>query len=150
MLFSSDLPIKFSWQQAAKFVLSYDGANPASLWLLMHFICWDIDIVHHTDAQLVNADYCSRQGVEWIWPIATQLPRIFDEDTHHKPVAYRVTYAFYQHALLPQSKISSNRRSHQCYQRVSCSNNPDQHCCTSWFWLHTSVTHARPFQATNW
>jgi hypothetical protein len=31
---------------AAKFVLSYDGVNPAILCLQMRLICWDVDIVH--------------------------------------------------------------------------------------------------------
>jgi hypothetical protein len=31
---------------AAKFVLSYDGANPAILRLQMRLMCWDVNIVH--------------------------------------------------------------------------------------------------------
>ncbi len=28
---------------AAKFVLSYDGTNPAFIWLQMHLMCWDVN-----------------------------------------------------------------------------------------------------------
>jgi hypothetical protein len=42
---------------AAKFVLSYDGANPAILRLQMHLMCWDVDIVHQPDVELVDNDY---------------------------------------------------------------------------------------------
>ncbi len=31
---------------AAKFMLSYDGTNPAILRLQMRLMCWDVDIVH--------------------------------------------------------------------------------------------------------
>jgi hypothetical protein len=44
---------------AAKFVLSYDGANPAILRLQMRLMCWDLDIVQRPDSQLVNVDYWS-------------------------------------------------------------------------------------------
>jgi hypothetical protein len=29
-----------------KFILSYDGTNPAILCLQMRLMCWDVDIVH--------------------------------------------------------------------------------------------------------
>jgi hypothetical protein len=48
---------------AAKFFLSSDGGNPAILCLQMRLMCWDIDIVHHPDVKLVDADYCSWLGV---------------------------------------------------------------------------------------
>jgi hypothetical protein len=44
----------------AKFILSYDGLNPAILRLQMHLMCWDVDIVHRTNKFLVDADYWSR------------------------------------------------------------------------------------------
>jgi hypothetical protein len=46
----------------AKFVLSYESAIPAILWLQMRLMCWDVNIVHRPDSQLVNADYWSRLG----------------------------------------------------------------------------------------
>jgi hypothetical protein len=49
---------------AIKFILSYDGKNPAILRLQMRFICWDMDIVHRNDTFLVDADYWSRLGVD--------------------------------------------------------------------------------------
>ncbi len=52
---------------AAKFVLSYDGANPAILRLQMHLMCWDVDIVHRPDVKLVDADYWARLGVDIIY-----------------------------------------------------------------------------------
>ena len=43
-------------------MLSYDGRNPAILCLQMHFMCWDMDIDHHNDDFLADADYFSRLG----------------------------------------------------------------------------------------
>ncbi len=45
---------------AAKFILLYDGSNPAILRLQMRLMCWDVDIVHRTNKFLVDADYWSR------------------------------------------------------------------------------------------
>jgi hypothetical protein len=47
---------------AVKFILSYEGSNPAVLRLQMRLMCWDIDIVHRPDSELVDADYWSRLG----------------------------------------------------------------------------------------
>jgi hypothetical protein len=49
---------------AVKFLLSYDGGNPAILWLHMRLMCWDVDIVHRPDLHLVDADYWARLGVK--------------------------------------------------------------------------------------
>ncbi len=48
---------------AIKFILSYEGGNPAILRLQMRLMCWDVNIVHRPDSELVNADYWSRLGV---------------------------------------------------------------------------------------
>jgi hypothetical protein len=48
---------------ASKFLLSYEGGNPAILWLQMHLMRWDVDIVHRPDLQLVDANYWSCLGV---------------------------------------------------------------------------------------
>ncbi len=42
---------------AVKFILSYDGSNPAILRLQMRLMCWDLDIVHRANNFLVDADY---------------------------------------------------------------------------------------------
>jgi hypothetical protein len=47
-----------------KFILSYEGGNPAILHLQMRLMCWDIDIVHQPDSELINADYWSRLGAD--------------------------------------------------------------------------------------
>jgi hypothetical protein len=47
---------------AIKFILSYDGHNPAILCLQMHLMCWDMDIVNCNDNFLADADYFSRLG----------------------------------------------------------------------------------------
>jgi hypothetical protein len=47
---------------AVKFLQSYKGGNPAILRLQMRLMCWDMDIVHHPDSELVDADYWSRLG----------------------------------------------------------------------------------------
>ncbi len=41
---------------AARFILSYDGNNPAILRLQMRLMCWDVDIVHRNDIHLTDAD----------------------------------------------------------------------------------------------
>ncbi len=41
---------------AVKFILSYDGGNPAILRLQMRLMCWDVDIIHRPDHELVDAD----------------------------------------------------------------------------------------------
>jgi len=47
---------------AVKFILSYNGSNPAILRLQMRLLCWDVDIVHRSNNFLVDADYWSRLG----------------------------------------------------------------------------------------
>ena len=47
-----------------KFILSYEGSNPAVLRLQMRLMCWDVDIVHRPETKLVHADYWSRLGVD--------------------------------------------------------------------------------------
>ncbi len=49
---------------AVKFILSYNGGNPAILCLQMCLMCWDIDIVHHPDHELVDTNYWSRLGID--------------------------------------------------------------------------------------
>ncbi len=44
---------------AVKFLLSYEGGNPAILCLQMRLMCWDVDIVHRPDYKLVDANYWS-------------------------------------------------------------------------------------------
>jgi hypothetical protein len=48
----------FAWVidcYAIKFILSYEGGNPAILCLQMRLMCWDVDIVHRPDTELVDA-----------------------------------------------------------------------------------------------
>jgi hypothetical protein len=47
---------------AMKFLLSYKGGNPAILCLQMRLVCWDVDIFHCPDSELVDADYLSCLG----------------------------------------------------------------------------------------
>ncbi len=49
---------------AIKFILSYKGGNPAIFHLQMRLMCWDVDIVHRPNHELVNADYWSRLGTD--------------------------------------------------------------------------------------
>ena len=49
---------------AIKFILSDEGGNPAILRLQMCLMCWDVDIAHQPDTELVDADYWSRLGVD--------------------------------------------------------------------------------------
>jgi hypothetical protein len=47
---------------AIRFILSYDGNNPAILCLQMRLMCWDVTIVHQNDSHLADADYWSHLG----------------------------------------------------------------------------------------
>ncbi len=49
---------------AIKFILSYDGANPAILRLQMCLMCWDVDIVHQNDYYIADADYWLQLGAD--------------------------------------------------------------------------------------
>jgi hypothetical protein len=49
---------------ALKFILSYDGQNPAILCLQMRFMCWDMVVKHRNDMCLTDADYVSRLGAD--------------------------------------------------------------------------------------
>lgn len=42
---------------AARFILSYDGNNPAILRLQMRLMCWDVDIGYRNDIHLTDVDY---------------------------------------------------------------------------------------------
>jgi hypothetical protein len=58
---------RFVWMTycyAIKFILSYEGGNPAILCLQMRLMCWDFDIVHRPDVELIDADYWSRLGAD--------------------------------------------------------------------------------------
>ena len=57
---------------AVKFILSYEGTNLAVLRLQMRLMCWDVDIIHRPDVELVDADYWSRLGVEAIKSVASR------------------------------------------------------------------------------
>ncbi len=47
---------------AIKFILSFDGTNPAILHLQMRLMCWDVNIDHQNNNYLVDADYWSHLG----------------------------------------------------------------------------------------
>ena len=49
---------------AIRFILSYDGNNPAISRLQMRLMCWDVDIVHRNESYLVDADYWSRLSAD--------------------------------------------------------------------------------------
>jgi hypothetical protein len=58
---------RFAWVTdcyATRFILSYDGNNPAVMRLQMRLMCWDINIVHRNDTHLTDADYWSRLGAD--------------------------------------------------------------------------------------
>ena len=49
---------------AIKFILLYKGGNPAILRLQMRLMCWDINIVHQPDVELIDADCWSQLGFD--------------------------------------------------------------------------------------
>ncbi len=58
---------RFVWVMdcyAVKFLLSYEGGNPAIFCLQMRLICCDVNIVHRPDYELVDADYWSQLGID--------------------------------------------------------------------------------------
>ncbi len=63
-----------------KFILSYEGGNPAILCLQMRLMCWEVNIVHRPDSELVDADYWSRLGTNLKFD---PLFRRYLELTHH-------------------------------------------------------------------
>jgi hypothetical protein len=75
--FSGDYAINKCWQYiigkgfdwvtdcyAIKLILFYEGGNPAILHLQMHLMCWDVDIVHWLDTELIDANYWSCLGID--------------------------------------------------------------------------------------
>ena len=49
---------------ATRFILLYDGNNPAVFQLQMRLMCWDVDITHQNNFHLTDADYWSRLGAD--------------------------------------------------------------------------------------
>ncbi len=49
---------------ALKFILSYDGQNPAILQLQMRFMCWDMVVEHRNGHCLADTDYFLRAGAD--------------------------------------------------------------------------------------
>jgi hypothetical protein len=47
---------------AVRFILFYNGNNPAILCLQMRLMCWDVTIIHWNDTYLADADYWSHLG----------------------------------------------------------------------------------------
>ena len=80
-----------------KFILLYEGANPAILRLQMRLMCWDVDIVHRPDTELVDADYWSRLGV----------------DLNFDPLYHK-----YLHLLITYGSQSQPPRIYQCAQKI--------------------------------
>ena len=73
---------------AIKFILSYEGSNPAVLRLQMRLMCWDVDVVHRPDTELVDADYWSRLGVNLQYdPLYVQYLTMTRQLRHAHPPA---------------------------------------------------------------
>jgi hypothetical protein len=56
---------RFVWATdcyAVRFIILYNGNNPAVLRLQMWQMCWDIDIVHRNNTHLTDVDYWLRLG----------------------------------------------------------------------------------------
>jgi hypothetical protein len=77
-----------------KVCLVYDGGNPAILRLQMLLMCWDIDIVHHPDVELVDADYWSWLGVDINYDLLLRDYLAFTMKTSFRqPAANRFSHA---------------------------------------------------------
>jgi hypothetical protein len=58
---------EFTWVTdcyALRFILSYDGNNPAILCLQMRLMCWSMTIIHRPGTVLTSADYFSHLGAD--------------------------------------------------------------------------------------
>ncbi len=74
---------RFVWVMdcyAIKFILLYEGGNPAILRLQMGLMCWDVDIVHRPNSELIDANYWSRLRADLNFD---PLFRWYLELTHH-------------------------------------------------------------------
>ena len=70
---------------AIKFILSYEGGNPAILRLQMHLMCWNVDIVHQPDSKLIDADW-SRLGADINFdPLFSKYLQLTDQLRKSKP-----------------------------------------------------------------
>ena len=59
--------MRFAWVTdcyAIRFILSYDGPNPAIIRLQMRIMCFDTDIYHRNGDWLEDADYWSCLGTD--------------------------------------------------------------------------------------
>ncbi len=103
---------QFTWVtdcHAIKFILSYEGKNPALLHLQMHFMCWDMDIEHHNDMYLVDANYFSLLGSDLcynplIWEYIKHIWAI--PCIHPPPTSLPIepqNMPYYQGPLLPET-----------------------------------------------
>jgi hypothetical protein len=74
---------------AIKFILLYDGANPAILRLQMRLMGWDVDIVHQNNNYITDANYWSRLGADLcfdpLFKTYLDLRSNFALKTHHRP-----------------------------------------------------------------
>jgi hypothetical protein len=92
---------------AIKFILLYEGGNPAILRLQMCLMCWDVDIVHWPDSKLIDANYWSRLGANLNFDT---LFRKYLQLTHHlrrQSQPPRPPDAPRKHALLPRAPVSA-------------------------------------------
>ncbi len=69
------------------FILSYNGNNPAVLWLQMRLMCWDVDIVHCNNIHLTDAGYWSRLGADICYKPLFKLYLDFDQGLCEKFLA---------------------------------------------------------------
>jgi hypothetical protein len=71
---------------AIKFILSYEGGNPAILRLQMRLMCWDVDIIHWPHSELIDADYWSCLGADINFdPLFRKYLQLTDQLRKSKP-----------------------------------------------------------------
>ena len=79
---------------ALKFILSYNGKNPAILCLQMRFMCWDMAVKHQNDHCLADADYFLHVGADLCYnPLLQNYIQQVAALQHHSSVPTEVPIA---------------------------------------------------------
>jgi hypothetical protein len=93
---------------AVKFLLPYEGGNPAILCLQMRLMCWDMDIVHRPDYELVDANYWSQLSIDIDFnPLFLRLSQICDGPKEVSCCPHQPANAPQEHALLSRPPCSA-------------------------------------------
>ncbi len=74
----------------------------------MRLMCWDVDIVHQPDTELVDADYWSRLGVDLDFDSLLHRYLAYALERCSQTPSHRAPHAPQKYALLPPTKITGS------------------------------------------